>query len=129
MTMKRQKVRDMHNIFKTAAGVFVWLGGADETSTVAMDTISRMRKVMKTLPARSRDYRGGLAQFGLSPPDESVWSAISNLYNRSWMQRLWVIQEVVLARRLRIFCGLSAMEWDTFAQFCVNLEIFDTVVR
>lgn len=120
---KAQQVRQMHTIFKTAAAVFIWLGEEDETSTVAMSSIRSMRTAIKILAHRHHDYHGAFMMAGLPPPERSVWTAISKLYNRSWMHRVWVIQEVLLARQLSVFCGNTTLDWESFAQFSVNISI------
>jgi Heterokaryon incompatibility protein (HET) len=119
---KAHQVTPMHTIFKTAAEVLVWLGAADETSGLAMGTISRLHKLMDTLSDHFNDYPATFAQHGLAPPDDGAWSAINKLLNRSWMGRLWVMQGVVLAKQLSVFCGFNGMKWDDFAEFCVKYK-------
>lgn len=114
----------MHTICKNEAELFVWLGEADQASNLAMNTVSNIHEVMEILPKYIDDYDGAFAHLGLSPPDDSVWLALSNLCNRSWMQRLWVMQEVVFAEDLTVFCGPIAMKWNIFAQFCCDLDRF-----
>jgi Heterokaryon incompatibility protein (HET) len=118
----------MYKVYQIAVEVLIWLGGADETNDLAMDTISRIQKVIRTIGDHPEDFSRAFARNGLVPPDDHVWSATAKLCNRPWAQRLWIMQEVVLARELSVFCGLVGMKWDTIARFCFDLEAPMTVL-
>jgi hypothetical protein len=52
------------------------------------------------------------AELGLPNPKCRIWSTISGLLDRSWFKRLWVLQEVALAKQLEVFCGSVTIVWD-----------------
>jgi hypothetical protein len=37
------------------------------------------------------------------------------ILSRSWFYRMWTIQELFLARRAVVWCGLASMYWEDFA--------------
>jgi len=41
-------------------------------------------------------------------------NVVSNLLRRPWWARVWVIQELVLARDVTVYCGSQALGWDRF---------------
>jgi hypothetical protein len=45
-------------------------------------------------------------------PDDPLWNDIIKLFQDTWFQRAWVIQEVVLAASIRIVCGKWLVEWN-----------------
>ena len=47
-------------------------------------------------------------------PDPMIWEAINHLWNRPWFGRLWVVQEVVLARKATFNCGQQSVDFDCF---------------
>ncbi|KAK3385636.1 heterokaryon incompatibility protein-domain-containing protein [Podospora didyma] len=47
---------------------------------------------------------------------EAQWTALGRLFTtalRPWWKRIWVVQEVALAREVVICCGAGAVLWDT----------------
>jgi hypothetical protein len=47
--------------------------------------------------------------------------AILKLFERSYWRRVWIVQEVFLARRLLIWCGNRVVRWDALQNFCIKL--------
>lgn len=41
-----------------------------------------------------------------------VWSAVKRIFLRQWFQRLWVIQEVLLAKKATLNCGLEVADFQ-----------------
>lgn len=41
--------------------------------------------------------------------------AIQHLFLRSWFRRLWIWQEVLLAKFATVVCGATCVPWSTFA--------------
>ncbi|KAK0613953.1 heterokaryon incompatibility protein-domain-containing protein [Immersiella caudata] len=42
---------------------------------------------------------------------DETWAAISNLLNRPWFERVWIVQEVLLAKDAAVVCGHDTIEW------------------
>ena len=53
--------------------------------------------------------------------DHRLWPAACRFFNRPWFRRLWVLQEVVLARRVWIHVGGSRMNGATLVIVCKEL--------
>lgn len=89
----------MAAIYQAAAGVLAWLGPAYENSDI----------VMAKLPNMSLDI-GAL--------NRASWSlAMSGLCVRAYWRRLWVWQELKLAKQRYIMCGTMAIQWEHFETF------------
>jgi hypothetical protein len=43
-----------------------------------------------------------------------TWEAVYQLCTRDYWKRLWIIQEVVLAPQIQIYCGEETFPWDIF---------------
>ena len=55
---------------------------------------------------------------------------ISRLLRRKWFERVWVIQEVVLARKATVVCGYRSIPWSTLvaaSKGMVNAELMTMV--
>ena len=112
------QVKRMAALYSLANQVIVWLGPERQNSTSALRTIeeygSRIRvdwgsnMVYSTLsgellPATKR----------ICTPD-TPWQSIRDLLGRPWFERLWIWQEVRLAKRAYIFCGDEGVPWESF---------------
>lgn len=49
--------------------------------------------------------------------------AISKLLNRPWWQRVWVVQEFVLAQEAILMCGKDALNWVIWSQAIDNMTM------
>jgi len=114
------QVSRMGDIFKMAERVIVWVGPSTEDSRLAIQTLDYLgRQVVSTTDRRRAPAPGTIEKtwFDSSvqlPFDDSTWKAISNLLQRSWFERLWVVQEAHLARRGLFLCGEDELDWITF---------------
>lgn len=56
--------------------------------------------------------RESVGESGLQEKKSSVWDALSLLFDRSWFWRLWVFQEIVLARAAVFRMGHAEINWQ-----------------
>jgi hypothetical protein len=101
---KSDQVTKMGDIFRMASGVCIWLGEADEYSTMAIDFIQR---IILNLQSFDEMYRSQEAKYG--------WRAVIDLMQRPWFSRRWVIQEVSLSTHADLYCGTKTIPWADFA--------------
>ena len=118
-----RQVQCMGDIYAGAKKVLVWIGedhgDADEcfalikdTDVFLMDLLLRYEKV------------------GLIPPipygngsicaDSQKWDMVRRMASSEWFSRVWVLQEIGLARSAMIIYGNSTMEWS----YLVELMLF-----
>ncbi|KAE9363193.1 HET-domain-containing protein [Stipitochalara longipes BDJ] len=97
---KSVQVGMMGNIYSKATEVWIWLGEAGDNSDAAMNYIRNI----KTLDFEDPKY---------SPP-LNTWKAIKLLWSRPWFERLWVVQEALLARKSTFNCGQQSVDFDCF---------------
>ena len=111
---RNQQVSMMSEIYGQAQEVCVWLGEADKHSKIAFDFI--------------RDEIIQLRDFDKlcdNPEHTPKWDAMLNLMKRPWFSRRWVVQEIALARKAKIYCGSDSLLWSHFAdavQLFVEVE-------
>ncbi|KAI7777344.1 hypothetical protein LA080_003740 [Diaporthe eres] len=96
----------MHEIYKVAQHVYVWLGLTYDSSDMAMDFL-----------------------YYLAPPTSPYWSVphsplrgqshsqdltrqVCSLFDRPYWKRTWVIQEFLLARDATLLCGYRAVPYS-----------------
>lgn len=107
---RNQQVQMMSRIYTRAEEVCVWLGEETIESKVAIDFIGREITQLNDFDAICSDkiYT-------------EKWKALMMLMQRDWFSRRWVVQEIALARKARIYCGRDSIPWKEFA---VAVELF-----
>ena len=86
-----------------ASQAWVWLGESADSIDLAMDILNSV----STMRIDDLDYQ----------PDPYAWEAINCLFKRQWWTRLWVVQEILLAKGAIVHCGEKAVDIEKFVQF------------
>ncbi|KAI4233939.1 MAG: hypothetical protein LQ352_008207 [Teloschistes flavicans] len=125
-TEKAVEVKRMNLIYTMAWRVLVWLGSGNDDSDLAMDNLRSLTEIMTPLPndEGDREYR----QRRLAPAGHPVWTAIVKLYNRSWFRRLWIMQEVILAKGIFVLCGNRVLSWAAIVDFANAISVVHPAV-
>ncbi|KAK0627771.1 heterokaryon incompatibility protein-domain-containing protein, partial [Immersiella caudata] len=109
---KGHQVQMMADIYANANRVVVWLGEASADSDIAFDALkgAARGKFMKL------DEEEDLEDVQKKAPGESLEErrAVFAVLERPWFQRIWVVQEVGVARRILMKCGSSELEGFVF---------------
>ncbi|KAF3800918.1 Heterokaryon incompatibility protein 6, partial [Colletotrichum gloeosporioides] len=90
---RTSQVALMPEIYSSAAEVLVYLGLASNSSNTALETMSRSLSTNGC-----RHSNGGVMC-------QMCQDAISQLFQRPYFKRLWVVQEIMLSKSIVIFCG------------------------
>ncbi|KAI1390009.1 heterokaryon incompatibility protein-domain-containing protein [Hypoxylon trugodes] len=103
---RNQQVQIMGDIYRSAERVIVWLGPSYEDAKPAWESIKALNDLPKDeknniLPARIPHM-----------PNDDNWDSLASLFARSWFSRIWVVQELVLARETTILCGDYTFDWS-----------------
>ncbi|KXH66391.1 hypothetical protein CSAL01_10006 [Colletotrichum salicis] len=128
---RTQQVSYMRQIYQNAAKSFIWLGSASVDSDLAMNTILDLDKLADSGVFAVMSWSEfPFAKIAVNPMVDKVQTilreiigelcrkksarlkAIGSLFERSWFQRVWVIQERVLSKDCLVCCGDTWMSWD-----------------
>ncbi|KAF4960119.1 hypothetical protein FGADI_1137 [Fusarium gaditjirri] len=113
---KSHQVHQMHHIYREADQVIAWLGNGDESS----DLICRlMRDTGRAL--RSNDLEGLQKLYSGNKEEgsidlEAAKEAFHAYCQRRYWQRLWIMQEFAVGRRIAIACGDWIVKYDLMDQ-------------
>ncbi|KAF2728797.1 HET-domain-containing protein [Polyplosphaeria fusca] len=112
---RNHQVNLMRDIYDEAREVYIWLGTESTNSNIAMDYV-------KTKGTRKIRSRG--AGF------HAIWTreegrALRDLCERPYWRRMWVIQEIVHARRIMVWCGEKSFTWGAFESLYLTLKILE----
>lgn len=105
-TEKSSQVAQMRDVYKNAHQCLVWLGPSDETTFMALDTLERFA-------ADDGTPDGSQTSTALQGEQTNRREAMRIFLDNSWFQRIWVIQEVVVAENVVVQCGHLEISWDS----------------
>jgi hypothetical protein len=111
--------------------VAIWLGDSEADGQTLK--ASRFRKrvcqrakertsastclLSQVITAQISDLEDWALEFG-DPKYTEDWSSVVALLTAPWWQRLWVIQEVVNATEVIVFCGQTTISWQCVYPVC-----------
>jgi hypothetical protein len=101
---KNHQVPKMATIYNDARSVCVWLGKGTESTEKALSFVKQILDLdnFDRLVADSKSVKD--------------WAALWELMNSPWFSRRWVIQEIALARKAKVYCGKAKpVKWRDFA--------------
>ena len=121
---KNHQVRQMANIYRNAAGVLIWLGPAADNSDWLIGFLNDVDGERYSEMSRVAVVAEKLKERAL------FVTAMPSLCRRSYWQRIWIIQEITLAKRRTIFCGSKCLAWEKWSAFSsLSAEVRDWHLR
>ena len=120
---RSRQVEKMGSIFRLASRVVAWLGDEKDDSTYALDLLAFIASqvevdwnIHEMKPARRSGVDDTWADrripWSLNGKDSM---ALYSLLHRSWFERVWIRQEILLANEDAIMqCGLKTILWEVF---------------
>lgn len=118
---RAQQVAMMRSLYASSHRTTIWLG---ETATLSDEAVALLKKLFEL--SKLNEPSGGLLD-----GDQSVWEELGNLYASIWFYRVWIIQEVVVAKSVVVWIKNELWEWDDFAatSLCaaVSCKMFQSV--
>ncbi|OTA93911.1 hypothetical protein M434DRAFT_30417 [Hypoxylon sp. CO27-5] len=108
----------MRSIYSSANLVICWLGPTDPQIHLAFDTIQLLHTEWEKLSIEELltfDWIRSHPSLRVTPEEEYPlnhrWEAIQQFAKLAYFRRTWILQEVVLGKKVIIACGDRAMEW------------------
>jgi len=117
---RASQVAIMSSIYSTAERVIVWIGREDEFTADAIHTITSLGNIPKEQYAKlqSRDEYNPfseLARVGATPVQRENWLGLIAFSQRPFFSRVWVAQEIILAKTVMLVCGPYQIPWQLMA--------------
>jgi hypothetical protein len=129
---RNKQVLRMRDIYAMASDVKVWLGIGDNDDTAAMALIARLASIVHDPEeALSQGFNAEYQEHFLDEfekADPVAVKALADLFHRPWWTRIWVVQELCLARQnaATVTCGRNTVLWLQFlvAAYAIDLSWF-----
>jgi heterokaryon incompatibility protein (HET) len=91
----------MGDIYSKADIVIMWLGEDEDDGDAALVFLENFQEQLMS--------PGGIGSLMMSDADfDDAWIAVGKLFKRPYWGRLWIIQEVLLARNPVVCCGAAS---------------------
>ena len=139
---RSSQVSLMGDIFVSASQVICWLGRRDEHTNSFFELHEILAPALRahvndqdidkatkydiehpSLLHELRLVRQPPLELGMPVPSLEHWKSYGFFTTRSWFKRLWIVQEVGLARHARMLCGDQEVSWtdiELIAEFVVK---------
>lgn len=117
------QVAQMGLVYRVAVRTVVWLGlderlwGEERRSAVGVLNEAMAEQVLVAGPVEERlaesirDFRA-VQRGGRSNGKAVLWDAVLEVVGKEYWRRLWIIQEVVVCTRVRVYLGREFIEWE-----------------
>ena len=116
---KASQVTQMGDVYTYADQVVVWLGEAEDESDMALEMMPSLADSFWAVRDHGWESKSidDIVSLGFPHPSDPVWLATIMIFGRPWFQRLWIVQEIVLARHSVFLCGERQVEWAHVVNF------------
>ena len=104
---KATQINLMGSIYKRAQQVIAWVGEEDQYTSEAFGLL---QEVASEPPQSELDELRSLSTRKLPV---SAAKGLRSLINREYWRRVWILQEILLARDVEVRCGDQRISWDT----------------
>jgi len=122
-----QQVKRMAAVYSMARQVMVWLGPEGQKSTLALraiDDLGSQLRVDWNIDQVTSVFTGErVTEFtDRFDHNDEIWDSVGDLLRRPWFERLWIWQEVRLAREAVLLCGDEGVPWESFRRAMMYLR-------
>jgi hypothetical protein len=116
------QVARMADIYRNADSVIPWLGPEDEHTPKVLEAADILQQSYGPSEEIFKRYLNENNVQLASNVSVQQLEAIIMFLSRSWFSRLWILQEVCLARDIRLFCGRVEFTWYNMTHLMLYLS-------
>ncbi|KAI8666687.1 HET domain-containing protein [Fusarium keratoplasticum] len=113
-TEKEHQIQLMSKIYSQARLVVGWLGAEADNSSLAMKSFRALARKVAVKNLGWNEFSALRLLFRMANPRARLGQACISLVQRPWFHRLWIVQEVALAKHLELRCGTSLISTKDF---------------
>jgi hypothetical protein len=92
----------MKMVYEQATEVVVWLGLTYDESNLAIQLVHELYN--------HRESTEWITERFSKPDIEQKLESLADLFNRNYWWRIWIVQELTVARKIIFYCGKSSIE-------------------
>jgi hypothetical protein len=115
---RNHQVQMMSTIYAKASYVYLWLGPSDSDTEAVMRLIKSDFRHYYSCRPRTHQQNDTIIHSDRGKAGSFTATALQQFFGNPYWTRLWIVQEIMLARYIRIFCGETLLSWDEIRRFC-----------
>lgn len=115
----------MGSIYTSAQQVLGWLGPDPGTAELAIGLVRKFNHQPETYIGSASVFQnadGIQDRFANSSSELKAWEAVKELFELPFFHRVWIIQELGLARQARLLYGTHWVNWPEIARFAFDMD-------
>jgi hypothetical protein len=123
---REKQVRIMADIYRRAKRAIIWLGEEEEEGsdcTNAVDFLHYLSSLQIAFNGDDHAMRNNLE----NPEFTEKCAAVSNLLARPWWTRVWTLQEFVLPKEAKLYCGTASISRGRFKSAIYSIFLCSTI--
>jgi hypothetical protein len=131
---RAEQVKVMRDIFANAGYVLAWIGKRGEDDELGftlmegiVERLDRDDKVQGPIVKLSEDIINWLMQGLENPYLERMWNALSDILNRSWWNRAWIVQEIAVSQKSYLMCGDLLIDFSDVFRACTAIYMYEVL--
>jgi hypothetical protein len=127
---KNVQVRMMRGIYENASSVLAWIGPGKAEDAIGFALLRTIYdKLGHHVDSIQVDTVVGprldtLEQLGLPPMENLQWKAMTDILDREYFYRMWIIQEILVAQQCSIKCGTQSIDRQELFAIGALYELF-----
>lgn len=118
----RQVSTMMGKIYRSAKCVIAWLGDADSHTQRAFDHLDHLAKPPALPQSGTQSASTNNSALINGDGEGSCWESAVKLFDRTYWNRSWIIQELVLPENVTVRCGGHEKDWNVLCQASHNIS-------
>ena len=119
---RNHQLHQMGRIYRSAVKVIVWLGPSDSSTVEAIRYFLKIRNRARMIKSLGESLgKTPLSERPTANQNEQL-QHITSLCLREYWSRLWIIQEVILAREILVQCGRDTCDWNDLTMFFQQVD-------
>ncbi|KAF2851037.1 hypothetical protein T440DRAFT_449720 [Plenodomus tracheiphilus IPT5] len=123
---REMQIQIMADIYKRAKRAIIWLGEERENHSDCTGAIEFLHYLATLQVAFDRDDRA-MRQNLQDPNFTSKCAAVSKLLFRPWWTRVWTLQEFVLPKEAKLYCGSKNISRGKFKSAIYSIFLCSTI--
>jgi hypothetical protein len=124
---RSSQVELMPLIYKSGTRVFMWIGEETERTPLALETMSNLWNLRLLIKQKFEEANPGddfeeltisswnvlkkLTGGSVDFDNKDMWDSLDDLFSRTYFERTWIIQEVMLSWNATVVCGTHRFPW------------------
>lgn len=125
---REKQVRIMADIYKRARRAIIWLGEEKDDGSDCTDAIDFMH-YLSTLQIAFNGDDQAMRRKLENPEFAEKCVAVSNLLARPWWTRVWTLQEFVLPKEAKFYCGVDSISRGRFKSAIYSIFLCSTISK